>query len=166
MGKRKESYRPKKPKFRGNKYTNAARASPNLKSASARKLLKDNFSGDGDSIVNMIFNFNVMFEKLEECLRCVCGENVNISVHRIVGLGCNIRIVCKKCNEIGSFDNCQKLGKNNQVYSINRCTIYAMRCLGQSLAGLAVFCGLMNLPPPVKKIYLQIGKPEYSCCYI
>lgn len=155
MGKRKAVYRPKKVNFRGNRHTTAnaiIHDSPNLKSASAKKLPKDcgNSSSDFDE-VNIIFNINIMLEQLEKCLRCVCGGNVKLSMHRIVGLGCNVTIVCQKCGVIGSFDSCHKLGTNNHVYSINRRVIYAMRCLGQGLAGLGMFCGLMNLPPPVKK---------------
>ena len=135
MGKRKPSYRCKKPKFHGNKYVNidintgrpTSRGSHNLESASARKLSKHSyFSNDSGDDVNMIFNINILFKKLEEYLRCACGESVNINVNRIIGLGCSVRIVCKKCKEIGSFDSCYKLGKNNHVFSINRRAIAYM----------------------------------------
>ena len=57
----------------------------------------------------------------------------------VVGLGCKVAIVCEKCKEAGSFNNCKKIGQNSHVYSINRRAVYAMRCIGQGLAGLKVY---------------------------
>ncbi|XP_069694717.1 uncharacterized protein [Periplaneta americana] len=157
MGKRKTSYKPVRSKFKGNQHQNKRKCDinvPNLESASARKIVtglkaEDANVNNTDDSVNLKFDVNIMFKEIEKCLRCKCGSNIEMSVNRIVGLGCSVSIVCKKCLDIGSFENCRKLGKNNNVYSINRQAVYATRCIGQGLVGLKVFCGLMNLPPPV-----------------
>lgn len=74
----------------------------------------------------------------------MCGGTVKFSVNKIVGLGCKVDIVCSKCVNSEFFYNCTKLGKKKNIYSINRQVIYAMRCIGQGLMGLKVFCGLMD----------------------
>ena len=114
---------------------------------------------DSSSDVNsvyMIFNVDMLFRSIEKYLRCACGGSVNMSVNRILGLGCKVNIFCSKCENTKTFENCTKLGQKNNIYSINRQVTYAMRCIGQGFLGLKVFCGLMNLPPPVKQTTYDI----------
>ncbi|KFM57795.1 hypothetical protein X975_00431, partial [Stegodyphus mimosarum] len=43
------------------------------------------------------------------------------------------------------------MGAKSNVPEVNRRFIYAMRCIGQGLAGMKNFCGAMDLPQPVQK---------------
>lgn len=77
MGKRKAVYKIRKTNFHGNRHThikNKTLDSPNLNSASARKLIRNggtNSKPRPSSVddVNMIFNVHIMCEQLEKCLR-------------------------------------------------------------------------------------------------
>lgn len=158
MGKRKCTYKTKKRSFTGNIHTRRndklveePRVPPKPSSASARKVRSNLSECDSDiNNVNIIFDVNLLFGELQEHLRCVCGGCIRIRIDKCVGLGCKVCVLCQECGKIIYFNNCPKLGVKKHVYSINRQVIYAMRCIGQGLAGLKVFCGIMNLPSPVK----------------
>lgn len=159
MGKRKASYSKKKCIFRGNQYrkqqlVNESEENSENCSASKRKLSHSPMpraEGDTDTTGNVIFDLKLMFAELEKCLRCICGSSVHFKLDNISGLGCKIVIICVDCSNIGSFSNCPMTGKTGSVYTINRRAVYALRCLGQGLAGLRTFCGIMNMRPPVQE---------------
>ena len=127
MGRRKGEYYKKKRVFKGNQHSQSCSDKSDrsttcgVQSASARKL-NGTHSPSNQTVhtVNIIVDVNIMINELQRCLRCTCGETVNISFDRISGLGCKFSIVYKKCLEIGSFSNSSKLGKNNNIISINR----------------------------------------------
>lgn len=159
MAGKKTEYYKKKRRFRGNQHAKGDSGKKSETnhgiSASARKVITDsnrkpNFNQDVNS-VNIIVDVNIMITELQRCLKCVCGESVDISFDRISGLACNFSIMCKKCLEIGSFCSSARIGRNNNILSVNRQFVYAMRCIGQGLASMKVFCGLMNMHPPVEQ---------------
>jgi hypothetical protein len=76
-------------------------------------------------------------------------EIVETIVH---GLGSSFKIVClSNCGKIGTFNSCPMIGPKKNVYEVNRRAVLAMRFLGQGQSGLRSFCGIMDLPAPVKQ---------------
>ena len=58
----------------------------------------------------------------------------------------------KDCDQQQAFPSCPIIPQGNlSVYSVNRRSAFAMRCVGGDLSELSTFCGVMNLPKPVGK---------------
>jgi hypothetical protein len=78
------------------------------------------------------------------------------------GLSSEFAFHCQNqyCNGQESFPSCAQISAGNvKVSSVNRRAAFAMRCIGGDLAELETFCGIMDLPPPVRKSsYNQINK--------
>lgn len=125
-------------------------------SASSKKLKRNTCAPqDTHKLGNMIFNLDILFGEIRRCLRCLCGGKVNLSVS-CLGLGGTVSVCCEQCEITQYIQNSVTLGAKNRVYTINRQMIYAMRCLGQGLAGTKLFCALMNFPPPVRETTYNI----------
>lgn len=150
MGKRKASYKTKRVHFHGNRYSNRGNCSDT--SSASKKKVKSNYrpSKSPETIGNAIFNIDLMFKEIERCLHCVCGGQVKLNA-AFLGLGCKVSIMCSKCGNIGAFRNSAMIGQKKRVYAINRQIVYTMRCLGQGLSGIRLFCGMMDFPPPIKQ---------------
>lgn len=162
MGKNKGTYKTKKRKFSGNRFTSENQCI----SSSSKKLkldISDNlnkstkpkpkFSDISKNPVGYrMIDMEMLSEGLQTCLACkVCNGNVSFVETNIKGLGSKILIQCETCNPkaIGCFTTSKVVCGSPNVYEINRRSIYAMRSIGQGLMGLKKFCGLMNMPPPV-----------------
>ena len=65
------------------------------------------------------------------------------------GLGFKIKISCGKCPDkmVNSSPYIDK------AFEVNRRTVFAMRAIGIGYSGLKLFCGLMDLFPPVAKSF-------------
>ena len=55
----------------------------------------------------------------------------------------------KGCNFTQSFSNCSRIGRRNTHYELNQRSVLVSRVAGHGLSDLKVFCGIMDLPPPV-----------------
>ena len=80
------------------------------------------------------------------CKQCGCGKLVVYETQRY-GLASSVSVVCQNCDVQTSFSLVEKTGR---FYDCNRRSILAARMLGSGHAGLQKFCGIMNLPPPVR----------------
>lgn len=146
---RKSGVRPSKRKFKGNQHT-----IPKVQklSASGNKL---NFNSklqasefDGFAFIDK----KIVFSAMENCMCCIkCHSSLKIESEVVFGLSEKINIVCSGCDLISSFRNSAMLGRSQKCAEINKRFIYAMRCLGQGLAGAQTFCGIMDMPPPISK---------------
>ena len=88
-------------------------------------------------------------------LSCAFGHS-KVSLFQVErrGLGCKFAFMCKnkKCDRQQAFPSCPMIQEGNvSVYSANRHSPFAMRCIGGDLSELKTFCGVMNLPNPVCK---------------
>lgn len=120
------------------------------KSASAQKLIsydypEVNFEG------YRIFDMRLLFESLEKFLLCKCGGTVKFFEIRLSGLVGTYLIVCDKCKSENVFSSSRKIGKNSNVFEVNRRSVLAMRMTGGGLSSLNTFCCIMDLPHPVRK---------------
>lgn len=119
-------------------------------SASAKKLRNaHNVEVPEESNIGYrILNFVTVFSALSECVKCkTCGGDVKFRSESIRGLGFKIMVLCSSCTPT-VIPSCPYI---NTAYEINARFFFAMRLLGISLAGAQKFCGLMDLPPPVKQ---------------
>lgn len=99
-----------------------------------------------------IMNIVLAFEEIERCLRCAtCSGTVKIMEESKCGWGSKFVIECEKCLEVGAFRSSEVCEDTQNAYEVNRRSVFAMRNLGLGLAGLETFCGVMDLPPPVKQ---------------
>ena len=83
-----------------------------------------------------------------------CHSKVSLFQVERRGLGCKFAFMCKnkKCDRQQVFPSCPMISEENvSVYSANRHSAFAMRCIGGNLSELKTFCGIMNLPNPVCK---------------
>lgn len=158
--KRASGKRNKKRKFTGNIYTRKQKEvdNVNLDESSSRKKLKmtvdevcdeessSKFSG------YRIIDINQMFSFIENFLCCkMCGGNVNLSDAIVCGLSSKISINCENCNLLCSFRNSKMTGLSKKIAEINHRYMYAMRAIGVGYAGMKLFSGIMDLPPPVSR---------------
>ncbi|XP_024878379.1 uncharacterized protein LOC112458805 isoform X2 [Temnothorax curvispinosus] len=85
-----------------------------------------------------IINFVAVFSAISNHVKCsTCGGKVEFLESSIRGLGFKILITCNACEPRGVFSS-PLIGGN--AYDINRRIAFAMRLLGQGLAGIEKFC--------------------------
>lgn len=156
--KRQSGARPKKYKFKGNRYVvKETTAQKNiLKSASAKKLslgMTSEFQEVNSSFQGYrLLDMDILVKELEMFLSCKsCGGDITFEEVLTVGLSSKYSIVCSSCGEVTSFRNSQMIGTNKNVSEINTRAVYAMRCIGQGHTSLVTFCGIMDLPPPLSR---------------
>lgn len=83
-----------------------------------------------------------------------CRSSVRLIEVSRKGLGSQLAFHCddEKCNKQESFTTCPESSVgNSSVYTVNRRAAFAMRSIGCDLAELQTFCGVMDIPAPVKK---------------
>lgn len=83
-----------------------------------------------------------------------CNNAVQLCEVKRRGLGSKLMFRCMntRCTKQTPFPTCPMIpvGQNPEVYSVNRKSMFAMRCTGGDLSELKTFCGIMDLPKPVK----------------
>lgn len=155
--------RPKKVKFHGNQYTRGRKepeAEPTTSSRSAQKLrTSDEFIPEiNTGIIYVILEFFTVFSAISEAVACkTCGGALFFSTSNERGLGFKINVKCasKTCPLI-QINSCPNIRNG---YEVNSRITLAMRLLGIGHAGLQIFCGIMDLHPPVhKSFYYEICK--------
>ena len=98
-----------------------------------------------------ILNRNI----LSQLSYAFCHSKVNLSENERKGLESKFAFMCqnKNCDRQQAFSSCPIIPVGNvSVYSVNRCSAFAMRCISGDLAELQTFCGVMDLPKPVSKV--------------
>lgn len=112
-----------------------------------------------------IIDINSMFSFLENFLCCkMCGDKISFTDTIVCGLSSKISINCEKCSTLCTFRNSKMIGSNNKIAEINYRYMYAMRSVGMGYAGMELFCGVMDLPPPVsRKSYNIVVKKLLKC---
>ncbi|KYN11371.1 hypothetical protein ALC57_16474 [Trachymyrmex cornetzi] len=138
----------KKRKFRGNQHT--SELCTDFVSTSANKLKnQDDFEPAIDeSSTYVVLCFSLVFTALQSVLQCkVCNSGIQFLKQSQVGLEFTLCIKCK-CDEMFTVHSCPKL---RNAYEINRRFTYAMRLLGVGLAGINLFCSLMDLGTGLNK---------------
>ena len=68
------------------------------------------------------------------------------------GLASFVEIKCTPCGySIGGYSSSiiQKEGKGVKAFDVNTRSAYVMRSCGLGIIVLEIYCGLMNLPPPI-----------------
>ena len=113
---------------------------------------------------NRIIDADILSAKVSASTVCrFChGELDFIEVSR-KGLGSEFAFHCnnKHCNQQTSFHSCEQIPVGSlSVSSINRRSVFAMRCVGGDHAELATFCAMMDLPPPVQEKSVNIIKKK------
>lgn len=164
MGKKGNLQRRKKYSFKGNRFTKCRPTIPDTEqveeneSASARKLhsargneteAQNNgavMNNDGYRFIYLPNLANAISDRL--CCR-ICKGKVVLVETAVYGLSSTFVFQCENCDASEEFQSSPS--SKNRVTEINRRVIYSMRCLGQGLRGLELFCGLMDLPSPVKQ---------------
>lgn len=86
---------------------------------------------------------------------CACANCKNINCMEVceekrTGLASILQVKCTFCDHSISFCT-SKTTENKQFYETNVRMAYGMRCIGKGRKAAAVFCGVMNLPPPILK---------------
>lgn len=82
------------------------------------------------------------------------------------GLLSSINIVCEACGLHSTVINSKMVGEKKNASDINRRFAFAMRCIGRGYADMKVFCGIMDLSPPVtRKAYNKIVRHIQSATH-
>ena len=86
------------------------------------------------------------------CSHCHSGDVKLIETSR-EGLGSAFLLECqnKECMESLSFSSSPK----SRFYDVNRRSVLAMRRIGRGYTSMQKFCGIMNLPPPLRERHFQ-----------
>lgn len=102
-----------------------------------------------------LIDVNILNRNIAAQLSCkFCGQDVSLHEIGRAGLASEFSFQCenKRCNSQQPFLSCPPIEAGNlQISSVNRRACFAMRCLGGGLAELETFCGVMNMPHPVRK---------------
>lgn len=123
---------------------------PNTLTASNTKITGDYIASE--SAGYRLFHLETLFHALRDNLGCkTCGGSIALSEVSLRGLGGTYSISCENCMQLKTFKSSPTIDNTKSVFEINRRAILAMRCIGQGLEGLTTFCGVMDLPPPVKR---------------
>lgn len=166
MGKKGSVARRKKRHFQGNQFTikkkeeNTIQNSESPVSSSAKKLRLDlevmsNTDAQVHSVNNVAVGYRIihiptLIRAISDNVSCkICHGEITLVETSVQGLASNFKFECSVCVDKRQF--CSSPNRNNNVSEINRRIVYAMRCLGQDLTSIQLFCGLMDLPPPVKQ---------------
>ena len=76
-----------------------------------------------------------------------CHSKVSLFQVERRGLGSKFAFMCKnkKCDRQQAFPSCPMIPEGNvSVYSANRHSAFAIRCIGGDLSELKTFCGIMS----------------------
>lgn len=123
---------------------------PNTSTACDEKITGDYIASQ--SAGYRLFHLETLFRSLRENLCCkTCSGSITMSEVSLRGLGGTYGISCENCVQLKTFKSGPKIDNAKSAFEINRRAILAMRCIGQGLEGLTTFCGVMDLPPAVKR---------------
>lgn len=160
--KRASGKRPKKRKFTGNMHTRKKVA---CESASSKKLNSscfesEEFETDTNFSGYRIVDIHLLFSGISKYICCkICGSEIEIKEASNRGLFSNFSLCCTICSELTVIKSCQMVGIKKNSPEINKRFVYAMRCVGNGLAGMQTFCSVMDLPPPIEKAtYSKISR--------
>lgn len=142
--------------------------------------LSDSESEDNDETVIIeqeldgyrLIDIAILNQNVSSQLACTfCHGSVQLLEVKRKGLGSELAFHCENpaCNRQRSFPSCPQITAGNlSVHSVNRRATFAMRCIGGDLAELETFCGVMGLPPPVRKSsHNKINKTlEQAACTV
>ena len=118
-------------------------------STSKQKLINQNYPRSTFQGYRL-FDLNILAKILTDVTCCkLCGGDVILEETQIVGLGGDYRVTCQECNFTQNFSNCTMIGNRKMSYELNQRSILASRMIGSGLSDLKIFCGIMDLPPPV-----------------
>ncbi|GFV32345.1 uncharacterized protein TNCV_1676311 [Trichonephila clavipes] len=95
-----------------------------------------------------------VFSEAVKCLQCgATGLNLSCE-ENCSGGAVELDIICDICSYSYNFCSSKKckaeIGKPS-TYEVNTRLVYAMRCIGKGAEAARMFCGIMNLPPPLTK---------------
>lgn len=166
MGLRKDSYKKKKRNFGGNQHSSTCKSRSSKKLRHKPRLSSPSTSTSprprpvnpkanlvsNNPVGNRFIDMELLCEGIQSSLSCkVCQGEIYLAETNVKGLGSKILLQCKSCDPktIGNFHT-SKIIEGTSAYEVNRRTVYSMRSIGVGLQGLNKFCGVMNMPPPVK----------------
>ena len=152
--------RGKKKPFSGNQHKQVnkeeackSRSSPRLSSKTPRPNLKQAGKPNprcsqvtnnpcGYKIIDLVM-LSVEIQSFLSCKKC--NWEVRLAETNVKGLGSKMLFHCMSCNPeiIGCFYTSKTIEETKNVYEVNRRSVYSMRSIGQSLQGLAKFCGIL-----------------------
>ena len=143
---------------------------------------KQNMNGDSDNdddvivsvdstpVGNRIIDMTILSDNITSQLVCrFCHGTVSLFEVKRQGLDSEIAFHCSnnRCNGQLPFHTSAKISIGNMsVCSVNRLSVLAMRTIGGDRAELSMFCGVMDLPPPVCKSSFNIinkNKEKAAC---
>ena len=86
-----------------------------------------------------------------------CHHEVQLIEVKQAGLGSELAFHFENtCDSQMSFPFCSQISAGNgEINSVNQHAAFATCCIGGDLAELRTFCGVMDLPPPLKKKFSQ-----------
>lgn len=168
VSKSKSGQRPKKRKFRGNKYVKVIKEESGkqhivnrkvVPNASSKKLslgkekLESNLSNaDSDFVGYRLIDMKLFLDKVTSLSCCaLCHGQYNVVEKLTRGLASTFEFKCQKCKTVDSFSSCQKIGAKMNASDVNLRSVLAMRSIGKGLKDLQMFCTMMNLPCPVEQ---------------
>lgn len=160
--------RSKKIRFTGNRYTRQEQGqeSETQDSTSRRKLrTSEEFKPTVmTGFVYVILEFFQVFGALSDYLKCKqCGGDIKFETSNIRGLGLNIEVRCRGKNcKVKTISSCPIVNKS---FEINVRIQFAFRLLGVAYSGLKLFCGIMDMRPPIQESYFSTvnRKIKESC---
>ncbi|KAK7106360.1 hypothetical protein V1264_017625 [Littorina saxatilis] len=100
-----------------------------------------------------LIDVDILNSNISSQLSCsFCQGNVSLFEVERKGLGSKFAFMCesRNCDSQQDFPSCPIIQEGNvSVYSVNRHSAFAMRCVGGDRSELVTFCGIMGLPKPV-----------------
>ena len=108
----------------------------------------DEFEGKGVRL----FELEGLQKALESVTCRECGTShivLRENLHLRHGLYTEPYLVCEECSNVTKvpFSHCTP----SKAVTNNRQSVFATKCIGESLASLQMFRAMLNLPPPVSK---------------
>ena len=102
---------------------------------------------------NRILDISILCQQIESSLICkTCHGNIAVEECSRFGLHSEFIFKCEN-HCLSSFDSNKQIdcghNSNFTAASINRRSVLAARTIGCDHAELALFCGVMDLPPPI-----------------
>ncbi|GFY54946.1 uncharacterized protein TNIN_259241 [Trichonephila inaurata madagascariensis] len=88
-----------------------------------------------------------------EAVKCLKREKTGLRLHlneSYCGKAVKFHLKCPSCKYNYTFLNSKKCDISEN-YELNTRLVYDMRCIGKGAESARMFCGIMNLPPPLTK---------------
>ena len=101
----------------------------------------------------------ILNQNIASQLTCrFCHHGMQLIEVKRAGIGSELVFHCENtsCDGQMSSPSCPQISAGNvKINLVNWRAVFAMRCIGDDLAELITFCGVMDLPTAVKKKFLQ-----------